>query len=306
MDERLQVTQRFGRASKRKGLFPIAMKNSWVYGVLLASSIAHAGAAGARDDGQEIIPNLTAMTGKDLIALVVSREAEASNHRGYYMYLSVERSERTGGHEWTERMAETKWGKVKYLIAEDGHPLTGLRLAAERARIEDEGRHPEEFKREEAAKSEDEQHARQMMGLLPKAFLFDPPQAEGEYVRVRYRPNPAYNSSGIEERVLHGMTGSVVIDSKLVRTHELDGTMPQDVSIGFGILATIHAGSNFSTTRDHLEGYDWKTITLHTDINGKALFLKTVARKQEARHSEFKRIPDGISVADAVKMLEEQ
>ncbi len=244
------------------------------------------------------------MDGKSLITLVASREAEASNHRGRYMYLSVERSERTGGHEWTERIAETAWGKVRYLIAEDGQPLTGDRLAAERARIEEEGVHPEEYKRQEAGKMEDEQHARSMMVLLPKAFVFDQPEAEGEYLRVRYKPNPAYQPNGMEERVLHGMSGSVLIDTKLVRTHELDGTMPQDVSIGFGILATIHAGSNFSTTRDHIEGYDWKTVTVHTDINGKALFLKTVARKQEAKHTEFKRIPDGVTVEEAVKLVE--
>jgi len=96
----------------------------------------------------------------------------------------------------------------------------------------------------------------------------------------------------------------VLIDANAIRTHELEGKMPQDVSIGFGILATIHAGSNFSTVRDHIDGYDWKTVMVHTDINGKALFLKTVARKQEAKHTEFKRIPNGITVEEAVKMVE--
>jgi len=250
--------------------------------------------------------NIATMASKDLIALVVSHEDEASKYRGHYMYLSVERSERTGGHEWTEWVAETPVGKVKYLVAEDGKPLTGDRLAKERARVEDEGAHPEQFRQQEAAKMQDEQHARQMMILLPKAFLFDPPQVEGPYVKVKFRPNPDYQPASLEERVLHGMAGSVTIDRKFVRTHELEGTMPADVSIGFGIVATIHAGSNFSTTREHLDGLDWKTETLHTDINGKALFLKTVARREDAKHSEFRRIPDGISVADAVKLVEEQ
>ena len=249
---------------------------------------------------------LTQMTGKDLITLVVSHETEASSHRGYYMYLSVERSERTGGHEWTERVAETLWGKVRFLIAEDGKPLEGDRLRAERARIEDEGARPEVFKQQEAQKGEDEQHARQMVSLLPKAFLFDPPQQEGDFVRVHFRPNTGYSPSGLEERVLHAMTGSVLIDSRMVRVHGLEGRMPQDVSIGFGLLATIKAGSNFSTTRIHEDGYDWKTETVHTDINGKALFLKTIARQQEAKHSEFKKIPTGITVADAVKLVEGQ
>jgi hypothetical protein len=96
----------------------------------------------------------------------------------------------------------------------------------------------------------------------------------------------------------------VLVDSKLVRLREIDGKIPQDVSIGFGFLATIRAGSNFSTTREHLEGVDWKTQKLHTDINGRALFLKTIARQQESKHWGFKRIADGMSVADAVALAE--
>jgi len=262
--------------------------------------------AGARPAGggagQDVAS--ASMDGKTLITMVAARETDASNHRGRYMYLSVERSERTNGHEWTERVAETDWGKVRYLLAEDGKPLTGERLAAERARIEDEGKNPEIFKQAESGKMEDEQHARQMMTLLPKAFLFDQPQREGDFWRVTYHPNPEYQPNGMEEKVLHAMSGTVLIDANAIRTHELEGKMPQDVSIGFGILATIHAGSNFSTVRDHIDGYDWKTVMVHTDINGKALFLKTVARKQEAKHTEFKRIPNGITVEEAVKMVE--
>jgi len=261
---------------------------------------------GARPAGGGAVQDVISdqMDGKTLITLVAARETEAANHRGRYMYLSVERSDRTNGHEWTERVAETAWGKVRYLVAEDGKPLTGERLSSERARIEDEGKNPEIFKQAESSKMEDEQHARQMMVLLPKAFLFDQPQREGEFWRMAYRPNPAYQPNGMEERVLHGMSGTVLIDAKEIRTHALEGKMPQDISIGFGLLATIHAGSNFSTVRDHIDGYDWKTVEVHTDINGKALFLKTVARKQEAKHTEFKRIPDGVTVADAVKMVE--
>jgi hypothetical protein len=256
---------------------------------------------------QEMRPGaLAQMNGMQAIEALVAHENEAAKHRGRYLYLSVERSERTGGHEWREWVAETAWGKVRYLVAEDGKPLTGDRLAAERRRIEAEGSNPEVFRQAESAKMEDEQHARQMMTLLPKAFLFDQPRQQGEFVRVDYHPNPAYQPSGMEERVLHGMSGWVLIDEKTVRTHEIEGKLPQDVNIGFGLLATIKAGSNFSTVRDHIEGMDWKTTVVHTDINGKALFLKTVARKQEAAHTEFKLLPDGVTVPEAVTMVEEK
>ncbi len=250
--------------------------------------------------------SLLRMDGKAVVASLLEHETEAGKHRGWYTYLSVEKSDRTGGHEWTERVAETPWGKVRYLIAEDGKPLSAERVAAERGRLADEAANPEKFKQQEAAKTEDEQHARQMLLLLPKAFLFDPPQAEGEYVRVQYHPNPDYSPNGLEERVLHAMSGSLLIDQKMVRVRELNGRIPTDLNIGFGLLATIHAGSNFSTRRIHAEGLDWKTEAVHTDINGKAMFLKTIARQQEAHRSGYKRLPDGITVADAVKLVEEQ
>ena len=270
--------------------------------VSLGPWVRVAGGSVERSGAQE--SDVARMDGKTLITMVAARESEATNHLGRYTYLSVEQSDRTNGHEWTERVAETAWGKVRYLVAEDGKPLTGDRLVAERARIEDEAKNPEIFKEAESGKMEDEQHARQMMVLLPKAFLFDQPQREGEFWRMAYRPNPAYQPNGFEERVLHGMSGTVLIDAKAIRTHELEGKIPEDISLGFGILATIHAGSNFSTVRDHIEGYDWKTVAVHTDFNGKALFLKSVARKQEAKHTDFKRIPDGITVEEAVKILE--
>ena len=196
-------------------------------------------------------------------------------------------------------------GKVRYLVAVDGQPLSGDKLAAEKARVAGEASDPEAFKRAEAARVDDEQHAKQMLELLPKAYVFGSPVSEGEYLRISFSPNPGYSPGSLEEKVLYGMSGSVLVDAKTIRLRGIEGKMEKDVSIGFGLLATIHAGSNFSTTREHVGGDDWKTQLLHTDINGKALFLKTIARQQDARHWGFQKIPDGMTVAQAVSLLEQ-
>jgi hypothetical protein len=239
------------------------------------------------------------------IATLVRHEAAAAEHRGHYTYTSEERSERTGGHLWQERIAETNWGKVRYLVAVDGQPLVGERLAAEKARVAGEAKDPEAFKRAEAARADDEQHAKQMLELLPKAFVFGSPIDEGDSLRIAFTPNPGYSPQSLEERVLSGMSGSVLIDAKAIRLKEIEGRMQKDVSIGFGLLATIHAGSHFSTTREHVGGDDWKTQVLHTDIQGKALLMKTIARQQDAKHWGFQKIADGMTVAQAVAQLEQ-
>lgn len=270
----------------------MGMSSRRVVTALVLGSVCGLGVARAQD-------------AQTMMTTLVQHEAASAEHRGHYLYTSEERSERTSGQLWRERVAETSWGKVRYLTAVDGQALTGDRLATEKARVAGEASDPEGFKRAESARVDDEQHAKQMLTLLPKAFLFAAPVSEGEYVRIGFTPNPEYSPQSLEEKVLHGMSGSVLVDAKSIRLRGIDGKMGQDVSIGFGLLATIHAGSNFSTVREHVGGEDWKTQTLHTDINGKALFLKTIARQQDAKHWGFQKIADGITVADAVTLLEQ-
>ena len=246
---------------------------------------------------------------KDVIVAMVAHENEAEQHRERYVYVSEERSERTGGHLWRERVAETSVGKVRYLLAVDGQPLTGDRLAAERARLAEIAAHPEAFARREQALKNDEQHAKEMLNLLPKAFLFANPRQEGSYLRVDFKPNPAYAPQSMEERILHGMVGSVVVETGKMRLRELDGRLPEDMSIAYGLVATIKAGSHFATTREPVHtgpvyGTEWKTQSLDTDVTGRAIFFKAIGKQEHAEHSEFAILAPDITVAQAVELVE--
>src|SRR5271165_4892754 len=68
---------------------------------------------------------------QEVIAMAAN-EVLAAQHKDHYIYLSKERSERTGGHLWTEKVVETDAGKVRFLLAEDGAPLGPEREAEER------------------------------------------------------------------------------------------------------------------------------------------------------------------------------
>jgi len=242
---------------------------------------------------------------KQIITTVVSNEQIAGEHRDHYAYFSTERSERTGGHLWTEKVVETNSGKIRMLREEDGQTLSADRISQERGRLAAIVADPEAFVKKSQLVKDDELHARQMLSLLPNAFLFSGPREDGGFLRIDYKPNPAYQTQSMEERVLHGMSGSVLIDPQSMRLHHVEGRLLEDVSIGFGILATIRAGSNFSTTRDRLGQPDWKTTQLDTDINGRAIFFKSIARKEHAEHSDFVRVPDDLTVAQAVALAEQ-
>ena len=236
---------------------------------------------------------------------MMANEDAGAQHKDHYAYISKERSDRTGGHLWTEKVVETNAGKIRFLLEEDGQPLNAEREAAERGRLAAIVADPTAFLKHEQALKNDEGHAKQMLTLLPNAFLFSEPKEEDGNLRIDYRPNPDYQPQSIEERVLHGMSGTMLVDARAMRLHEINGKLGADVSIGFGLLATIRAGSSFATTRASFGQPDWKTTELDTDINGKAIFFKAIAKKQHSEHTNFVRVPNDLSVAQAVAVAEQ-
>jgi hypothetical protein len=235
---------------------------------------------------------------------MLTHEGNPGEHRLKYMYLSEERSDRTGGHLWTERVVQTGMGKVRLLLAEDGKPLSPDRQAAERARLADVAAHPDELQRREQAIKNDEQHAEQMLALLHNAFLFDEPHSEGSDFKIGFRPDPAYQPKTMEEKVLHAMSGAVLVDERTMQLHRIEGKIPADVNLGWGLLGTVHAGSSFSTEHEMEQGGEWQVALLHTAIEGKAVLFKQIGRNEHVVNTEFKRLPDSIGVAEAVAMLQ--
>jgi hypothetical protein len=272
---------------------PQVFQSAWLAGVLCLHGLFLDQAAAAQGG----------KTARQVVDAMVANEGIAEKSVRMFLYVSEERSERTGGHLWTERVAETQVGKVRMLIAEDGQALSGDRAAAERARLDDIAEHPESFEKSAVALKNDEKHAREMLSLLPKAFVLEGMREDGGFFRIDFRPDPAYAPQSLEERVIHGMAGSMLVDEKVMRLHRIEGRLPEDVSIGFGLLATIHAGSNFSTTRSPVDADEWKTVSLDTDISGRIIFLKAIGKKQHAIHRDFKPLPDLVSVRQAVAEL---
>jgi len=244
-------------------------------------------------------------TPQELLRAMIVEEKDSANKHERYEYLSNERSERTGGHLWTERVVETSVGKVRLLLAEDGKPLSAERAQQERSRLAGIIAHPEEFAIREALRMNDEAHLRLMLDDLPRAFLLENVVLANGVWHIDFRPNPGYSPSGIEERVLHGMSGWLAIDARDLRLVHIEARLPVDFSIGFGLLATIKAGSHFSSDRQLIEGH-WRTVRVVVDIRGKAALFKSVGRSSDTARSEFHYLDPNITVAQAVELVEKQ
>ncbi len=233
---------------------------------------------------------------------MIENERVALLSKERYLYTSEERSERTGGHLWTERVVETEHGRVRLLTAIDRQPVPAARERQERDRLRSLAADPSAFERREAAQHSDEEHARHMLEQLPVNFVFDHVRLQDGVWQMDFHPNPAVSPSGIEDRVLHAMSGWIAIDARELRLVHIEGSLPQDFEIGFGLLANIHAGSSFSSDRK-LYGAHWRTLHVATDIRGKAALFKTVSRHSEVTRSEFRYLEGDPTVAQAADML---
>ena len=241
-------------------------------------------------------------TAKDLVGTMLAHERDAAAHKDNFLYLSNERSDRTGGHMWTERVAETPHGRVRLLLSEDGKPIPAERVQAERERLANDAAHPEAFEQREKTQKDEEARARQTMEMLGKAFILENIKEQNGNWRIDFRPDPNYSPSGLEERVLYAMSGWLLIEKRQMRLHHLEGRLPQDLSIGFGLLK-VHQGSNFETTKAPYDG-QWRTVRVISDIRGKAALFKTISKNQDVSRSEFKRVGNTLTVAEAVDLLE--
>ena len=238
---------------------------------------------------------------QELVSAMLEREN--SGHRDHYAFTSNERSERTGGHLWTERVVEITSGRVRLLTAEDGKPLSPERAAAEHAKLAAIVADPTAFAKDAADLKKEEEKDREMLSLLPKAFLLENVKREGDSWHVDFRPNPDYSPSGLQEKVLHGMSGWIAIDATDLRMTHIEARLADDVSLGFGILATIKAGSHFNSDRQKIGGH-WRTVHVVTDIRGKAALFKTVAKNSDVTRSDFSYLETDLSVQHAAELLE--
>jgi hypothetical protein len=234
---------------------------------------------------------------------MIAHEDDDSAHRDQYEFLSNELSDRTGGQRWTERVVETAEGRIRFLLAIDGKPLNAEQESAERGRLAEIVTDPQAFLEREKAQKGDEAQARKMLDLLPKAFEFDNVRLEGGVWRMDFHPNPNYVPHGIQERVLAGMSGHVAIDAKQERLIHIEAALPEDISIGFGLLATVKAGSHFGSDRADHDGH-WRTVRVVTEVKGKAALFKSVSRDSDITRSAFVYLKPGISIAQAVALVE--
>jgi len=236
----------------------------------------------------------------ELINAVVANELRDRVQQLKWMYV-IEKRE--GNKSFTEEQVETKNGPVYRVLAMDGKPLTPDQRQQDNARIQrllhDTGQQSKLKQQYDG----DEQKLEKLMRLMPQAFLYDYDGVDGNFVRLKFLPNPSYNPPDYEARVLHSLAGTVLIDAQQKRLAKLSGQLINGVNFGFGILGHIDNGGTIDVGRVQVGPSQWKTALLNIQLTGRMILFKTISKQQYEVRSNFRAVPGDLSLSDANELL---
>ncbi len=239
----------------------------------------------------------------EMVKQMVQAETVAWRNRQHFLYSNQERSNRTNGRLWEELVVETPDGSLARLISEDGKPLSSSRQTEEDKRIAYLSSHPSEFRRTKQRRQQDEARMPELLRTIPNIFLFRTISTEGAYTRIAFQPNPSFHETSYQDRVVHAMSGMLLIHTTDMRLCELDAQLEHRVDFGYGIFGQLSDKTHFFLAREEVSPAQWTTTKIRVHLDGSILLLKSISRDVEAWRCSFKQVDHGLTLADAAAIV---
>ena len=192
------------------------------------------------------------------------------------------------GRDAVYRVIESHAGDLRRLLTLNGQPLSGGDAAAELDRIRDFVNSPGEQARKKRDAAHDDEQARELLTMLPTAFLWSIVNANAHEIALRFRPNPAFKAPDMQSRVLGTMAGDLVIARNGNHIQTLRGTLTSDVRFGLGIFGKLDQGGTFDVERREISPGHWQITESHVHIGGKALLFKTIGQQEDEVKTDWK------------------
>jgi hypothetical protein len=212
----------------------------------------------------------------------------------------------SGAKEETRTVVETHSGSIDRLVALGGQPLNGAQQADENKRILKFAHNPDEQRKALDARRKDAEQCDTFLKMIPDAFLFEYAGENGTAVKLTFKPNPRFQAPSREGRVLQQMAGEMWVDGRQQRLISISGRLMDEVKFGGGLLGHLAKGGEFTVKRAEIAPGDWELTELTVNMQGKALLFKSIAVQQKEVHSNFERMPDDLTLADAANVLLKQ
>jgi hypothetical protein len=201
---------------------------------------------------------------------------------------------------------ETKQGDLQRVVAVNNKPLIPPEVQKEDASIQHLVSSPQTLRNQRQAAQQDAAKERNILGMLPDAFRFQDAGREGALIKLDFTPDPAYHPRSREAQVFHHMEGTIWINPAEKRLARISGRLTSEVKFGGGVLGHLAKGGTFMVEQQEVGKGDWELSRLDVEMNGRALFFKTISVKQKVLNSNFKPVPAGTTLQQAARILKQE
>jgi hypothetical protein len=246
---------------------------------------------------------MSSISANELVQRVVQNELNARDE-GHYMYRDWRK---TPDGSAVKEMIETNEGVVARLIAVNDQPLTPAQRQNEDARLRHLLAHPEIQQQKKKEQQQDADRVKKMFKELPKAFRYEyvgvDYDKDGELIHLKFEPDPKFNPPSRETSVFKSMSGQMWVSVPDERLAKIEATLFKDVNFGWGILGHLNKGGHFFVSQSKIGPDRWEATDMNIQFTGKALFFKTINMQQIEKLSDFRRVPDNLTLSQAIDLL---
>ena len=243
-----------------------------------------------------------AQSAQQLAADVVHNELQDRECDSFWQYRSIHLS---GSQDVVREQVETPQGPIFRVIADHGRPLDEDQRRSEEQRLNELVNKPGAMARVQQDHLKDEERMRRVIEMLPQAFLYDyTGPSEGDQVHLSFRPNPAFTPTSYDGRIVHALSGTLVVNRRLKRLVAMKGQLMDRVDFGYGLLGYVEKGGTFEIQREQVSATRWKASLIEVHVQDRVLVFRNVSKDQREARTNFHPVLHDISLTSAKELLD--
>jgi hypothetical protein len=242
------------------------------------------------------------MPASELVRHVIANELKAEQQDQSHWSFRLE-IQKPNGQDEVDQVVETKDGDLKRPLLINGRALTGEQQEKSDKGIQQFVRNPAALRKSLNEKNQDAARSQRLLKMLPDAFHFNYGVRRDDLIQLNFSPNPKFHPLTHEAEVFHAMEGSVWVNGKQARVEEISGHLIHEVKFAGGLLGHLNKGGTFDVKQAEVAPGYWELTFLKVQMNGKALFFKTIGVQQNYSRKDFRQVSDDLTLSQAADIL---
>jgi hypothetical protein len=244
----------------------------------------------------------SSVSADELLRKAVDHELRADKEdQSHWMYKSTTSR---SGRAVTKEVIETKQGDLDRLLSINGKAISEEQQKSESKRLQKLVADPQELRKLQKNQQNDSDQSEHLLAVLPKAMIASYGHRRNGLIELNLEPNPKYHPTSHETAVFHAMAGKVWVNDKEDWLAEIDGHLIKRVEFWHGLLGHLEKGGQFHVVQSEVQPGHWEITALNVNMRGKALFFKNIGAQENETRSDFQKVPDDLTLAQAAEKLE--